>query len=246
MGKKDPANQLGNIYGVQYVLFGDILPNKSGERFGDSQYTATLRLVDVNTGDIIATGTGQKNYLQEALADAVSILSDDVKGDYWICRVVRIDDKGIYINAGLNDKIEKNDVFAVVRLHEPIKDQATSRILGYKQTEIAKIKITEVLEKNLSLARPFDMKEAVKEGDLVSAKRIKFQEENEINRWNEIFGSDASKKQSVSPLESSGKLAKRAYQYLQRKRLLALSVSQLFLYRPKGRLAAVLLLAQTD
>ena len=184
--------------------------------------------------------------MQEALADAVSILSDDVKGDSWTCRVVRIDDKGIYINAGLNDKIEKNDVFAVVRLHEPIKDQATSRILGYKQTEIAKIKITEVLEKNLSLARPFDMKEAVKEGDLVSAKRIRFQEENEINRWNEIFGNDASKKQSVSPLESSGKLAKRAYQYLQRKRLLALSVSQLFLYRPKGRLAAVLLLAQTD
>lgn len=208
--KKEPANQLGNIYGVQYVLLGDILPNKGGERFGASQYTATLRLVDVNTGDIIVTGTGQKNYLQDALADAISILADDIKGDSWTCRVVRIDDKGVYINAGLNDKIEKNDVFAVVRLHEPIKDQATSRILGYKQTEIAKIKITEVLENNLSLARPFDMKEAVKEGDLVSAKRIKFQEENEINRWNKIFGNDASKKQSVSSIESSGKLAKKS------------------------------------
>lgn len=58
--KKDSVNKLGNIYGVQYILLGDILQNKNGDKFGPSQYTTTLRLVDINTGSIIATGTGKR------------------------------------------------------------------------------------------------------------------------------------------------------------------------------------------
>lgn len=192
--KKDPANKLGNIYGVQYILLGEILPNYGGERFGSSQYTTTLRLVDVNTGAVISTGTEQKNYLQKALADAVSVLSDDMEGDSWTCRVVRLDDKGVYINAGLDDKIEKNDVFAVIRLEDSIKDQTTGRVLGYKQTEIAKIKVVDVLERNLSLAKSLDIKAPIREGDIVSAKRVILKKNNETNLWNQIFGNNASEK----------------------------------------------------
>ncbi len=192
--KKDPANKLRNIYGVQYILLGEILPNYGGEQFGYSQYTTTLRLVDVNTGAVISTGTGQKNYLQKALADAVSVLSDDMEGDSWTCRVVRLDDKGVYINAGLDDKIEKNDVFAVIRLEDSIKDQTTGRILGYKQTEIAKIKVIDVLERNLSLAKPLDIKAPIREGDIVSAKRVILKKNNETNLWNQIFGNNASER----------------------------------------------------
>lgn len=192
--KKDPANKLGNIYGVQYILLGEILPNYGGERFGPTQYTTTLRLVDVNTGAVISTGTGQKNYLEKALADAVSVLSDDMEGDSWTCRVVRLDDKGVYINAGLDDKIEKNDVFTVIRLEDSIKDQTTGRILGYKQTEIAKIKVIDVLERNLSLAKSLDIKAPIREGDIVSAKRVILKKNNETNLWNQIFGNNASEK----------------------------------------------------
>lgn len=210
--KKQPGNELGNIYGVQYVLLGDILPNKDGERFGSGQYTTTLRLVDVNTGAIVTSGTGQKNYLQDALTDAVSILADNMEGEPWICRVVRLDDKGAYINAGLEEKIEKNDVFAVIRLEEPIKDQVGDRILGYKRTEIAKIKIVEVMEKNLSVGRLFDIKENIKVGDLVSAKRVKHKKDNEVNRWNDIFGKNVSKNDNASSLSNSTQLAKKSLQ----------------------------------
>ena len=206
--KKEQGNELGNIYGVQYVLLGDILPNKEGERFSAEQYTATLRLVDVNTGAIISTGTGQRNYLQDALTEAVGNLANGIEGEPWTCRVIQIDENGLYINAGFDDKIQKNDVFAVTRLGEPIKEG--DRVLGYKQTEIAKIKVTEVLEKSLSLARPFDVKEEIAVGDLVSAKRVKPQEEKEINRWNEIYGKDATKKDNVtSSLDSSSQFTKR-------------------------------------
>ncbi len=208
--KKQPGNELGNIYGVQYVLLGDILPNKDSERFGAGQYTATLRLVDVNTGVIVASGTGQKNYLQDALTDAVSILADNMEGQPWICRIVRLDDKGVYINAGFEDKIEKNDVFAVIRLEEPIKDKIEDRILGYKRTEIAKIKIVEVMEKNLSLGKPFDIKESIKTGDLVSAKRVKHKKDNETERWDNIFGKDASNKKNTALLNPSSQLAKKS------------------------------------
>ncbi len=192
--KKDSAKQLGNIYGVQYILLGEILPNYGGEQFGPAQYTTTLRLVDVNTGAIISTGIGQRNYLQKALADAVSVLLDDMQGDSWACRVVRLDDKGVYINAGFDEKIEKNDVFVVIRLEDPIKDQATGSVLGYKQTEIAKIKIVDVLERNLSLAKPLDIKTPIREGDIVSAKRVILKKDNETNLWDQIFGNNSSEK----------------------------------------------------
>ena len=191
--KKDLANKLGNIYGVQYILLGEILPNYGGEQFGTGQYTTALRLVDVNTGAVISTGTGQRDYLQKALANAVHTLLDDLEGNPWTCRVVRFDDKGVYINAGLDDKIEKNDVFAVIRLEDPIKDQATGQILGYKQTEIAKIKITDVLEKNLSLAKSLDIEAPIKEGDLVSARRVVLKKNSETNLWNKIFRNQTSK-----------------------------------------------------
>jgi len=192
--KKDPANKLGNIYGVQYILLGEVLPNYGGEQFGSSQYTTTLRLVDVNTGAVISTGTGQRDYLKNALASAVHTLLNDLEGNPWTCRVVRLDDKGVYINAGLDDKIEKNDVFAVIRLEDPIKDQTTGDILGYKQTEIAKIKITDVLEKSLSLAKPVDVKAPIKEGDIVSAKRVTLEKNTETHLWHQIYGNNSSEK----------------------------------------------------
>lgn len=190
--KKDPANKLGNIYGVQYILLGEILPNYGGEQFSSAQYTTTLRLLDVNTGAVISTGTGQRDYLQKALASAVHALSSDLEGNPWTCRVVRLDDKGVYINAGLNDKIEKNDVFAVIRLEDSIKDQSTGRVLGYKQTEIAKIKIVDVLESNLSLANLVDIKAPIKEGDIVSAKRVILEKNTETHLWKRIYGNNAS------------------------------------------------------
>ena len=117
--------------------------------------------------------------MKNALARAVHTLLNDLEGNPWTCRVVRLDDKGVYINAGLDDKIEKNDVFAVIRLEDAIKDQATGQVLGYKQTEIAKIKITDVLEKSLSLAKSVDVKAQIKEGDIVSAKRVTLEKNTE-------------------------------------------------------------------
>ncbi|MHB8131753.1 MAG: CsgG/HfaB family protein [Mobilitalea sp.] len=192
--KKDPANKLGNIYGVQYILLGEVLPNYGGEQFGSSQYTTTLRLVDVNTGAVISTGIGQRDYLKNALASAVHTLLNDLEGNPWTCRVVRLDDKGVYINAGLDDKIEKNDVFAVIRLEDPIKDLATGQVLGYKQTEIAKIKITDVLEKSLSLVKPVDVKAPIQEGDIVLAKRVILEKNTETHLWNQIFGNNSSER----------------------------------------------------
>ncbi|MFH1198573.1 MAG: trypsin-like peptidase domain-containing protein [Candidatus Omnitrophota bacterium] len=208
--KKDSVNKLGNIYGVQYILLGDFLPNKNGERFGASQYTTTLRLVDINTGAIIATGTGQRNNLQEALAEAVNILTDDIKSNAWTCKVIQVDSKGVYINAGLDDNIEKNDVFAVIRLEDPIHDKAAGVIRGYKQTEINKIKIIEILGNKLSLAKSLAPVTSIKEGDIVSAKRVRLSKDNEISLWNKVFGTNASKNEGATILGSSGKLVKNS------------------------------------
>jgi S1-C subfamily serine protease len=73
-----------------------------------------------------------------------------------------------------------------------------------------KIKIIEVMEKNLSLARQFDSKESIKVGDLISAKRVQHKSDNEIDRWNKIFGEDASKNESALSLSPSSQLTKRS------------------------------------
>jgi len=190
--KKDPANELGNIYGVQYILLGEILPNYSGEQFGVAQYTTTLRLVDVNTGLVISTGTGQNDYLQESLKEAVKVISDSMKGSPWTCRVVRLDDKGVYINAGFVDNIKKNDIFSVIRLEDPVNNLTAGKILGYKQIEIAKIKVIDVLENDLSLAKPLVIKTPIKDGDIVLANRTILREDTETSLWNQIFGKTAS------------------------------------------------------
>ncbi len=93
--------------------------------------------------------------------------ADDIRGDGGTCRVVRVDEKGIYINAGFDDKIEKNDVFTVVRQEDPIADPKSDRAPGDKQTEIAKIIVLEVLEKHLSLATTLIEASPVEKGDIV-------------------------------------------------------------------------------
>lgn len=89
-------------------------------------------------------------------------------------------------------------------------DKTTGLLLGYKQTEVNKIKIVEVLEKNLSLAKSLDPIAPIKEGDIVSAERVKPIKDNEINLWNQVYGTNVSRKEGVTTLESSGKLVKKS------------------------------------
>lgn len=190
--KQNSVNEIGNIYGVQSIVTGEILQNKEGHRIGKGQYTLTLRLYNVNTGEIVSSSISNQNYLEDAAEEAVRILSEEIRGVPWTCRVVRINESEIYINAGDEDDIEEKDVFTIFRIGEEIKDPITNKNLGFEKIEVAKIKILEVIDKNLSKAEILQQHKQIEIGDVVSAKKIEMKKKEKSSLWNEAFGSETN------------------------------------------------------
>jgi len=187
--KQEDVNKLGNIHSVQYIVTGDILENRRGHKIAQTQYTLALRIYNVNTGEVMASSTSRQDYLEAAVDEAVRIMANEVKGRPWTCRVVRIEDGEIYINAGDVDDIKKDDVFAVFRIAGEIKDPATEKVLGFDKVKVAKIKVREVLDENLSRAVLIDEYRKIQVGDIVAAKKIDIMgTDDEIIKWNKIFG----------------------------------------------------------
>ena len=196
--KQDNVNEIGNIYGVQSIVTGEILQNKEGHRIGKGKYTLALRLYNVNTGEIVSSSISNQNYLEDAAEEAVAILSEEIKGEPWSCRVVRINNSEIYINAGDEDDIEEKDVFTIYRIGGEIRDSVTNKNLGFEKTEIAKIKVSEVIDKNLSKVEILEQKEKIGVGDIVTAKRIDMKKKEKSSLWNEVFGENESLKKDSS------------------------------------------------
>ncbi len=191
--KSDGANALGNIYDVQYILNGDLLRNKEGEKIGKHYYTLALRMYNVNTGGIVSSSTISSPYLEEAVSNAVVDLSKQIKKKPWTCRIVGINDSRIYINAGLKDGLEKRDVFYVYRVEGEIIDPKTKEVLGLEKKKIARIEIQEVLEAKLSQVKVIEIYDEIKVGDTVSADRINKDKQSELELWKKIYkGSDIS------------------------------------------------------
>ena len=202
--KSDGANALGNIYDVQYVVAGDILRNKNGEKIGKNYYTVALRMYNVNTAGIVSSSVISSSYLKEAVNKAVTELSKQIKEKPWTCRIVGKSDEGIYINAGLKDDLEKRDVFYVYRVEGEIVDPETSEILGLKRKKIALIEIQKVLEAKLSLVKIVEVYDEIKVGDTVSADRIDEDKQSEMELWKKIYkkGNISSDKLSKYSLTS--------------------------------------------
>ena len=199
----DGINKIGNIFGAQYILTADMLSNKDGERFGKGTYTLALRMYNVNTGKIVATSVSNFSYLKDAVMEGAENLVNSINAEPWTCRIVKIDG-GIYINAGFADKLEKRDVFNVIKMEEKIVDPQTKEVLGYKRSKIGMIEVEEVLEKYLSLVKAVGTTGNLKVGDIIAADRVSEDNESERELYYEIFG-----KKRFSSTNSLVKLEKR-------------------------------------
>jgi hypothetical protein len=188
----EAANSLGNIYGIQYIITGDLLTNKEDERFGPKKYTLAARMYDINTGEIISTSTTNTSYLKNAIESAVQKLANKIQTKAWACRVVGVNKEGIYINAGFGDEIEKGDVFLVYRIKGKVIDPETKKVLGVKRDNIGYLEVEEVLGKNLSIAQLQENNKDISIGDIVSAERIKDEASSEFELWSNIYDGSQS------------------------------------------------------
>ena len=126
-----------------------------------------------------------------------------INAEPWTCRLVKIDE-GIYIKAGFADKLEKRDVFNVIKMEEKIVDPQTKEVLGYKRSKIGMIEVEEVLEKYLSLVKAVGTTGNLKVGDIIEADRVSEDNESERELYYAIF-----EKKRFSGTDSLVKLEKR-------------------------------------
>ncbi len=126
-----------------------------------------VRIVDVETAQILYAETGKgeartssrtvfgmgssKGYDEslegDALRAAIQSLSGNLVGRLqtlvWSCRVAQVDGRTLYLDAGQRTGLELGTVLRVIRLGEEIKSPATGVVIGRKETEVGRAKVTE-------------------------------------------------------------------------------------------------------
>jgi len=154
----------------------------------------------------LASSTGQQDDLEGAVDEAVEQLAKDLHAEAWTCKVVKVEGEKVLINAGFAEGIKKGDVFSIIRLGEELKDPNTHEILGVVKNEIAKVRVEDILENNLSRAKILNKKEGIIVGDIVSAKALE-RKFDETEKWHEIYGGSSSEKKSSTGLVKLEKMS---------------------------------------
>ena len=180
------ATKLGDLYGVRYIIISEFLRNEPGTDVANANHTVTLRMCELQTGRIAASGMGQASTLDEAISRAVTALADKVNSQPWSCMIAKVEGDGVYLNAGYDEGLEKKMVLGVYKKKDKIVDPTTKKILGFENQKIGKIEITEVVGSDLSKAKILEKTEPINVGFTAQAKDSTIKGKNEIDSWNKI------------------------------------------------------------
>ncbi|MBF0217781.1 MAG: hypothetical protein HQL30_12410 [Candidatus Omnitrophica bacterium] len=183
------ADKLGKIYGVDYIVTGKVLKNSRKELIAWDNYTVSLRMYSVTTGEIISSSDDTAPFLRLAVTRAARSLANWARPREWSCRVVDVKGPDIFINAGIKDGLDKRDIFYVSRAKDNISDPGTKEVLGQVREKIALIKVEEILEDSLSRAKVLEIfnSGAITPGDTVEALRIDNKNKSERKLWKRTY-----------------------------------------------------------
>jgi len=178
------ATKIGNLYGVKYIIISELLKNKRRTEVSQEDYTVTLRMCELETGRVAASGVGQASTVDAAITQAVTAITDKVKSQPWSCVIARVEGDNVYLNAGYDEGLEKKMALGVYKTKEKIVDPLTKEILGFDNQKIGKIEITDVIGADLSKAKILEKTEPIGVGSIVQAKDSTNQGKNLIDMWN--------------------------------------------------------------
>jgi curli biogenesis system outer membrane secretion channel CsgG len=82
-----------------------------------------------------------------ALTNAIDFICQRMEQLPWQSRVMEVDGKEITVTGGKNMNIKAGDTFDVYRRGKALVDPETGQTLGYRETRLGPMKITEVMEK---------------------------------------------------------------------------------------------------
>jgi TolB-like protein len=180
----DPGNaaQFGRLTGAQYLVLGRLQDFSTSRRTGvipyvdertcreSSRLRVELRVVQSQTGKIVATATGpdgagatlggscgrSRTAVWETLAAraAEELVADVIDGIYPL-QVVHAGPAEVTLNRGEGSPLRVGSRLDCFSAGEAIVDPDTGDVLGHDETEIGSLVVTKVMPK-LSKARPVD------------------------------------------------------------------------------------------
>lgn len=165
MADQDTQIKLGKLLAARLMVSG-VLGSQ-----GDT-LTASVRAIDTETTQLAmvraerATGTPNPTALATALAQALAQTVQDkypLKG-----RVVAVEGQRAIINLGKKHGLSNGQAFNVLVRGEPI--ELNGRVLGYKESRIAQLAVTEVQDQ-LAYARIVESTAALEKNQRIIARR---------------------------------------------------------------------------
>ena len=179
---------LQDKYDVAQVMLGTVIRQPQGH------YTLALRAFDLKSGQVVGAVTTEGQDLSAVIYLAAADMAVAVAAKGWRCRVVAVEDDGIYVNAGLKDGLAANDIYLLKRCGKAITDPETGEILGYREEQLGYLVIEKVMDDRLSRAHvrgteSNDEPPEVFVGDFaVAAPYPAPKVQTETRKWKEVYG----------------------------------------------------------
>jgi curli biogenesis system outer membrane secretion channel CsgG len=82
-----------------------------------------------------------------ALTDAIDFICQRMEQLPWQSRVMEVEGKEVTITGGSNMNVRVGDVFSLFHRGKPLVDPDTGQTLGYRESRLGTLKITEVMDK---------------------------------------------------------------------------------------------------
>jgi curli biogenesis system outer membrane secretion channel CsgG/V8-like Glu-specific endopeptidase len=198
----EQTNKIGNIYGVKYIVIANLLKSQAGEYVAAGNYVLALRLCEVETGNISATGQGEGVTLKDAIANAVKDFSSKISSQPWSARIVKVENGFVYLGAGSDEGLKSRDVLDVYKLKNNILDPQSGKVLGVEKTKTGSIEIVEILSSDLSKAKVLDSLEPITSDFIAQANPTPNSGADEISKWKKIYGDNTLDKPKVEITDS--------------------------------------------
>lgn len=180
------ASKVGRLAGVSAIITGSV--SQFGVKTTSSDYlltsgkkqtaesTVDVRVIDVETGEIIYTDSGkgiaakktsavlglgksggydetiEGEALRAAIVKFVINIVERINEKPWNCKVADVDGSDIYIDAGRESGLRTGSLLTVYKLGKKITSPTTGTVIGRKKEKLAEIKIKEYFGNNGSIA----------------------------------------------------------------------------------------------
>lgn len=199
----EQANKIGNIYGVKYIVIANLLKSEAGERVAANNYVLALRLCEVETGNISATGQGDGITIKDVVVNAVKNFSSKINSQPWITRIIKMEEGFVYLGAGSDEGLKNKDVLEVYKVKNKIIDPVTGKVLGTDKAKVGSLEIVEILSSDLSKAKVLESSEPITADFIVQAGITSKAGNDLMSRWKNIYGETSSDKPKTEVSESS-------------------------------------------